>query len=91
MPWHDGLFLFGHMVFVWYDVAGDFMYHISDLKKYARCPRAWKLDQTGEKRAFQPFVRLDERITDLAMEKLGVTDAFIGEKGDDPRRAMDAL
>ena len=79
------------MMFVWYDCAGDFMYHISDLKKFVRCPRAWYLDSISEHCPFQPFVRLDERITDLAMEKLGVTDAFIGEKGDDPRRAMDAL
>lgn len=39
----------------------------------------------------QPFVRLDERITDLAMEKLHVTDAFIGERGDVPEKAMEAL
>ena len=45
----------------------------------------------GENRPFQPFVRLDEKITDLAMEKLHVTDAFIGEKGDAPEKAMEAL
>ena len=45
----------------------------------------------GENRPFQPFVRLDEKITDLAMEKLHVTDAFIGERGDDPEKAMEAL
>lgn len=67
------------------------MFHISDVKRFLRCPIGFHLEQSEEKREFHPFVRLDERITDLAERKLGIQEAFVGEKGDDPQRAMEAL
>lgn len=67
------------------------MYHISDLKKYNRCPRILHLEKQGERVAFQRMVRLDDEVTALAAKKLGVTESFIGERGDDPNRALEAL
>ena len=67
------------------------MFHISDLKKYNRCKRMYCLDQFAEKRAYQPFVRLDEQVSDLAAKKLGVENAFTGTRGDDPDKALAAM
>lgn len=71
-----------------YDCCGEFMYHVSDLKRYMRCPISYFLDQKEEKKEFHPFVRLDEKVTDLAMNKLHIDKAFVGEKGDSAEKAM---
>ena len=67
------------------------MYHISDLKKFNRCPRIFLLDQISEKLPFQNFIRLDDEVTALAAKKIGAENYFVGERGDDPERAMKAL
>lgn len=55
------------------------MYHLSDVKKYLRCPRLFQLDATLPRTPFQPFIRRDEAITDLAVRMFGLTDYFCGE------------
>lgn len=67
------------------------MYHISDCKKYNRCPRLFVNDRIYEKQAFRPFVRLDEAVTDLAAQKLHLTDYYLGVQNDPPERAIAAL
>ena len=67
------------------------VWHISDLTRYLRCPRLFRLDQDQGKAPFQQFLRMDEKITDLAMEKLGVAECFMGKRGDEPGRALEAL
>jgi len=67
------------------------MFHISDCKKYTRCPRLFANEMQAEKRKFQPFVRLDEEVSELACIKLGVTNHFLGKQGDDASLAMSAL
>ena len=68
------------------------MFHISDCRKYKRCPRLFIMSMnTDEKEAFRQFVRLDETVTDLAMECLGVNDPFTGMRGDSPQLAMEAM
>ena len=67
------------------------MYHISDLKKFNRCPRIYVLDQNSPKTPFVRYVRLDDEVTILAAQKIGATDYFVGERGDDPNRAIEAL
>ena len=67
------------------------MYHISDLKKFNRCPRIYVLDQNSPKTPFVRYVRLDDEVTTLAAQKIGATDYFVGERGDDPNRAIEAL
>ncbi len=69
----------------------EIMYHISDLKKYNRCPRIYLLDQTVETPPFRRIIRLDDEVTPLAAEYLGIKESFVGERGDDPARAMEAL
>ncbi len=44
-----------------------------------------------EKREYRPFVRLDEEVTEIAARKLGVSNAFVGQKGDAPELALSAL
>ncbi len=67
------------------------MFHISDCKKYTRCSRLFLNEMQVEKRKFQPFVRLDEEVSELACIKLGVTNHFLGKQGDDASLAMNAL
>ena len=57
------------------------MYHISDLKKFTRCPRLYFLDALNEQ-TFQPYLRSDESYIDLLKEKLNITDCFTGTVGD---------
>lgn len=68
------------------------MYHISDIKKYTRCPRLYVNEKNAPRREYQPFVRLDEEVTSLVAQKLKVKDYFfLGQKGDDPQKALDAM
>jgi len=67
------------------------MYHISDCKKYTKCPHYFVNETEVPKGAFQPYVRLDEEITAIAAQKLGVQDCFLGQKGDAPTKALEAL
>ena len=67
------------------------IFHISDCRKFTRCPRLFMLDTFAPKREFQPFVRLDEEVSDLALRKLKAGDCFRGRRGDDPQDAMIAM
>ena len=68
------------------------MYHISDVKKYTRCPRLYVNEKNAPRREYQLFVRLDEEVTTLVAEKLHITDRyFLGQKGDEPQKALDAM
>lgn len=67
------------------------MYHISDVKKYLRCPRLFWLSENGETLPFNAYVRLDEAVTTLACEKLGITTCFLGTRGDDPQKTLEAM
>ena len=69
----------------------EIMFHISDLKKFNRCPRIFLLDQITEPTPFRRMVRLDDEVTALAAEYLGAKDCFVGERGDDPAESMRAL
>lgn len=57
------------------------MYHISDLKKFTKCPRFYFLDANNES-VFQPYLRSDESYLELLKEKLNIKDAYIGKVGD---------
>lgn len=67
------------------------MYHISDVKKYLRCPKLFWLSHYEEPLPFNSFVRLDEAVTTLACEKLGITDCFLGARGDEASLALKAM
>lgn len=67
------------------------MYHISDLKKYNRCPRIPRLEELVGKAPYQRYIRLDDEVTALAAKKVGARNCFIGERGDPAERAINAL
>ncbi|MEG0168615.1 DUF2779 domain-containing protein [Anaerorhabdus sp.] len=67
------------------------MYHISDVKKYLRCPKLFWLSHYEKSLPFNSYVRLDEAVTTLACEKLGVTDCFLGARGDEASKALLAM
>lgn len=68
------------------------MYHISDVKKFTRCPRLYVNEKNAPRREYQPFVRLDEEVTSLVAEKLHIKgNYFLGQKGDEPQKALDAM
>ncbi len=66
-------------------------FHISDCRKYSRCARMFVLSAAEEKQPYTPYVRTDEVIGDLAAERIGVSDPFTGQLGDDPNLALNAL
>ena len=66
------------------------MFHISDCRKYKRCPRLFALEFNAEKREFQPFVRLDEEVSDLVIRKLKIRDYYRGMRGDPAENALAA-
>lgn len=57
------------------------MYHISDLKKFSKCPRFYYLD-VDNKNSFAPYLRSDESYVDLLKQKLKIEDCFTGSIGD---------
>ncbi len=67
------------------------MFHISDLKKYNRCPILYLKDQEIDKQDYQQYVRYDEQVTLLAVQKLGIQNYFLGERNDPKERALAAL
>ncbi|MEF9892485.1 DUF2779 domain-containing protein [Anaerorhabdus sp.] len=67
------------------------MYHISDVKKYLRCPKLFWLSEREEALPFNSYVRLDEAVTTLACEKLEIKEHFLGTRGDDPQKTLDAM
>ncbi len=67
------------------------MYHISDVKKYLKCPLMFYNHVHNDAELFRPYVRLDEKLTELAREKLQVTEYFLGQKNDDKELALEAL
>ena len=66
------------------------MLHISDVKKYKRCPRLYYLS-VDHPSVYQPYLRHDEELTKLVVEFLGLKDYYLGERGDDPSRVLEAL
>ena len=66
------------------------MLHISDIRKYLRCPRLYLIDRDLPPGEYRPYVRLNEEVTDLAAKKIGAENAFIGKRGDDPLLAKEA-
>lgn len=60
------------------------MYHVSDLKKFNRCHRLFYYETQKEKEPFLPFLRSDESLTDLLIERLEINSFFRGQMGDDP-------
>lgn len=57
------------------------MYHISDLKKYLRCPRYYYLSKNFNDKSI-PYLRNDYDITALILKKYGIKDYFKGVSRD---------
>lgn len=67
------------------------MYYIKDIKKYMKCPKLFWYSQFDEQEEYNSFFRMDEAITNLALEKLGIHEYFLGQKGDEREVALKAL
>ncbi|MEF9968420.1 MAG: DUF2779 domain-containing protein, partial [Longicatena sp.] len=67
------------------------MYHISDIKKYERCPRSFWLSRSNRKN-FIPFVNYNENMSELCKELLMIAEdnAFVGKVNDDGALALAA-
>ncbi len=66
------------------------MIHISDIKKYTRCPKIYWNSCHLENEPYFSYVRMDEAISDLVIKKLWVKDPFIGQRNDPHERAFEA-
>lgn len=68
------------------------MYHLSDIKKYERCPKAFWLSQRVEKQ-FVPYVNFNENLTDLVKDFLMLReeDIFYGQPNDPADLALEAM
>lgn len=58
------------------------MFHIADVKKFRFCPRFFWLHNNGQALPRIQFVRMEEKMTELAKEKLKITSFFMGARGD---------
>lgn len=80
-------FYFGNLSV--YFVKYFYMYHVSDLKRFNKCPKLFYFDSISEKAVFQPYLRSDESFTDLLIERLGLKEYFRGTAGDEPKLFFD--
>lgn len=64
------------------------MYHISDIRKFIRCPRYYYLSKDNHVDNIS-YINNDEDITLLFAKKLGITDYYLGVKNDSPLRVKD--
>ncbi len=67
------------------------MFHISDCKKYTRCPRIFVNSKKEGKVEYNSFVRVDKHILRYAMEKLHLSTYFEGHTGDKAQCALEAM
>lgn len=67
-----------------------YMFHISDFKKYERCPRMFWLSRKQPK-SFVPFISYNMSMIELCKELLMISDAFEGMPNDDSDLAQEAL
>ncbi|MEG0313918.1 MAG: DUF2779 domain-containing protein [Erysipelotrichaceae bacterium] len=66
------------------------MKHISDIKKYSRCARAYWLSKNTNKEFF-PYIYYNENILDLTKKHLNIKKYFNGNKGDKTELALNAI
>ena len=66
-------------------------FHISDLKKFNRCPRMFFNSLHAPKQPFNHYYRMDEEITSLVMQKLNITEYFLGQKNDACDKSLEQL
>ncbi len=66
------------------------MFHISDVKKYSRCPKMFYNSLHEPVNSFMRYIRVDEALTELAMQKLKVENYFLGQRNDPSSVAMEA-
>ena len=64
------------------------MYHISDLKKFSKCPRFYFLDVDSEN-VFKPYLRSDESFIELLKKKLEIENCYTGKVGDSANAFFD--
>lgn len=57
------------------------MYHVSDLKKYLKCPRRYLLERDDN--SFVPYLRIDASLSELLLNYFGVDSYLAGQVGDD--------
>lgn len=65
------------------------MLHISDFKKYDRCPKLF-WHAARNRQDYVPFIQLNENIVELSKELLMIQHVVEGQRGDDPRLALEA-
>jgi len=58
------------------------MFHIADIKKYRFCTRFFWYHKNDRPLDRIPFIRIEEKMTELAREKFKITDYFWGERND---------
>lgn len=66
------------------------MLHISDIKKYERCPRLFQLSRTLKKEV-TPFIHYQENMMELVKQRLRIQVGFVGQANDEGQLALDAL
>lgn len=58
------------------------MYHISDLKKFNRCPRYYFLSLAHGEDIHNQYLRSDTPVIDLFISYLGIDNYYVGKTGD---------
>lgn len=66
------------------------MYHISDIKRFRKCPRLYYLSQINQPEYIQ-YLRNDETLTPLIKEYLDIKDCYEGCQGDPKDRVLKSI
>lgn len=66
------------------------MLHVTDIKKYERCPRLFQLASTIQKERV-PFIVFQENMVDLVKQRLRIQTCFEGQPNDECQVALEAM
>ncbi len=67
------------------------MYHLSDLRRFLRCRRAFALSRDAVYHESPKYIRMDEAMTELLVQRFGMTSYFEGMRSDPKERFLEAF
>ncbi|MEA5026508.1 MAG: DUF2779 domain-containing protein [Erysipelotrichaceae bacterium] len=67
------------------------MIHISDVNNYLQCKHLYLKTLSSDKPKFQQFIHKDETLSLIGTRKLGIKEAFFGQRGDPNEAAFAAM
>jgi len=67
------------------------MFHVSDVLKHGYCPKLfWYLRQEGSRSPLK-FIQMNQSLSDILVQKVGLTDVFVSYRSIDPQLVQEGL